>query len=173
MHTLLHSSCRRLGPRPAPAQRSAASTSTSAIAIGQTKHSTATAAPAVRNVMTAILETIPIVASVAASLGGDKRLPQRRHRCEQRVGFLYSRGGLNSRETKVPVYEYTCSACGEVFEQLIRSSGDERKVSCPKCGEKRVERKLSVIAAPRATAAKPPPGPCGSCSGDAGSCPFK
>ena len=72
----------------------------------------------------------------------------------------------------MPVYEYVCAACGQAFEQLIRSKADERKLTCPKCGGKHIERQLSVIATPRAAAAKPTPGPCGACE-NSGSCPYK
>ncbi|MFH1748579.1 MAG: FmdB family zinc ribbon protein [Planctomycetota bacterium] len=74
----------------------------------------------------------------------------------------------------VPIYEYNCKTCGEQFEQLIRSQSEERGVCCPACGEQQVERKLSVIATPRA-AAKPPPstGPCGQCCQPDGGCPYQ
>jgi len=76
-------------------------------------------------------------------------------------------------EMVVPIYEYTCTACGTPFEQLIRSSRDERELTCPKCGGKQVERQLSVIAAPRAKAAAPPAGPCGQCCSPDGGCPYQ
>lgn len=44
----------------------------------------------------------------------------------------------------MPVYEYQCSDCGLVFEELVRSS-DER-IACPRCGSEKTERRISLIA---------------------------
>lgn len=44
----------------------------------------------------------------------------------------------------MPLYEYTCSACQQQFEVLVR--GDERP-ACPECGGTRLEKLLSVPAA--------------------------
>ena len=32
----------------------------------------------------------------------------------------------------MPMYEYRCNKCGEIFEELV--SSDDEKVPCPKCG---------------------------------------
>lgn len=34
----------------------------------------------------------------------------------------------------MPLYEYECPACGQVFEEL-RRAGDTTAAACPKCGE--------------------------------------
>lgn len=74
----------------------------------------------------------------------------------------------------MPIYEYTCSACGHGFEQLIRSQDEERGLRCPSCGKKKVDRQFSVIAAPRAAAEKPlPQAGCGRCGDPNGACPFQ
>jgi putative FmdB family regulatory protein len=44
----------------------------------------------------------------------------------------------------VPIYEYTCPACKEPFEELVRSF--DAPVACPACGEPDAERRLSVFA---------------------------
>ncbi len=75
----------------------------------------------------------------------------------------------------MPVYEYTCRVCDREFEHFHRSVGDTAVPRCPSCGGTRVDRKLSVFAAPQGT-----PKPCEataarSCSGccDASkSCPI-
>lgn len=72
----------------------------------------------------------------------------------------------------MPIYEYVCRQCGAEFEELIRSAGDEKKLRCEKCDGSKVERKLSVPAAPHA-AASAPPSPCGGCGTEPGSCPFQ
>ncbi|MBN2474367.1 MAG: zinc ribbon domain-containing protein [Pirellulales bacterium] len=44
----------------------------------------------------------------------------------------------------MPIYEYTCKACGHEFEQLIR--GDQ-EAACPSCGKVRLDKRFSVPAA--------------------------
>lgn len=46
----------------------------------------------------------------------------------------------------MPLYEYQCKSCDQVVEVLVRSEKDTGK--CPSCGETRLERLLSVPAAP-------------------------
>jgi len=45
----------------------------------------------------------------------------------------------------MPIFEYTCPNCGEAFEKIILNRSQPPPV-CPKCGFKRVDRKLSVFA---------------------------
>ena len=54
----------------------------------------------------------------------------------------------------MPIYEYTCPACDHLFEELVRSEREARQVACPKCGQRQVQRRLSVFAA-HAAAPKP------------------
>lgn len=76
----------------------------------------------------------------------------------------------------MPIYEYTCDACGEAFEVLVSSSGV--KSACPKCGSKKISRQFSTFAAhsgasiPCKSGACPGGGlsPSGGCGG--GKCPF-
>jgi putative FmdB family regulatory protein len=42
----------------------------------------------------------------------------------------------------MPIYEYTCSACSRLFEQLVMSRTEE--VACPGCGSSQVEKAMSV-----------------------------
>ncbi|MBI2825563.1 MAG: zinc ribbon domain-containing protein [Planctomycetia bacterium] len=44
----------------------------------------------------------------------------------------------------MPLYEYSCQACGDRFELLVRSA---EKPACPECGSARLERHLGVPAA--------------------------
>ncbi len=46
----------------------------------------------------------------------------------------------------MPIFEYTCPACGENFERLVRSH-DTPPPSCPKCGSAKVEKQFSVFGA--------------------------
>jgi putative FmdB family regulatory protein len=67
----------------------------------------------------------------------------------------------------MPIYDYRCSACDAEFEQLVRS---DTRVSCPKCGGRKLERQMSLTARP-ATGGKPAdfsrigPPPGGGCCG--------
>ncbi|HET8592996.1 MAG TPA: zinc ribbon domain-containing protein [Solirubrobacterales bacterium] len=58
------------------------------------------------------------------------------------IGRNYHRG--------VPIYEFACQSCGHRFEELIGShvGRSENDVSCPACGERRIERLFSSSYAP-------------------------
>ncbi len=43
----------------------------------------------------------------------------------------------------MPIHEYECSACGNVFERLQRLS-DADPVGCPRCGKPRLHRRISA-----------------------------
>jgi len=48
----------------------------------------------------------------------------------------------------MPLYEFTCRGCGTEFEELCTSAEVEAgEVTCPECGKKKAEKKLSVFAA--------------------------
>ncbi|MCD6569149.1 MAG: zinc ribbon domain-containing protein [Deltaproteobacteria bacterium] len=61
----------------------------------------------------------------------------------------------------MPIYEYECKDCGEIFEALVYLSSNTELV-CPKCGSKSVSKKISKIAA-RSNC-----GSCSSCSSSSG-----
>jgi putative FmdB family regulatory protein len=46
----------------------------------------------------------------------------------------------------MPLYEFDCPACGQPFEELVRSSEAVKDVICPSCGSHQVKRKLSLFA---------------------------
>lgn len=56
----------------------------------------------------------------------------------------------------MPIYEYICLGCGQLFEKLQKSM-DEPAPACTACGSADVRRELSAFAAPAHTAA---PGGC-------------
>ncbi len=77
----------------------------------------------------------------------------------------------------MPIYEYSCSACEEDFEELVFSS--TATVPCPECGSEDVARKVSVFAfkstgseRPSASSASSGCSGCssGSCSGGCSGC---
>lgn len=49
----------------------------------------------------------------------------------------------------MPLYEYTCRACHADFEMLTASSRrDAPETACPRCGQTKVARKISLTAHP-------------------------
>ncbi|HEY2413978.1 MAG TPA: zinc ribbon domain-containing protein [Pirellulaceae bacterium] len=63
----------------------------------------------------------------------------------------------------MPLYEYHCISCSSDFELLVRSN---EKPHCPECDSPRLEKLLSVPAAPQGSANDLPicrPAPSGGC----------
>jgi putative FmdB family regulatory protein len=75
----------------------------------------------------------------------------------------------------MPIYEYKCSKCEHEFEQLVKSMDHKEAITCPGCGSRKVEKRLSVFAAQGGSPAAAPPGPtgCQGCGQAGGSCPFR
>ena len=46
----------------------------------------------------------------------------------------------------MPLYEYRCEACGEMFAKLQKMGATEEGVGCPKCGADDVRRQISSCA---------------------------
>jgi len=46
----------------------------------------------------------------------------------------------------MPIFEYRCQKCHEVFESLQLSRTTEEDTECPQCGSKRTERLISSFA---------------------------
>jgi len=45
----------------------------------------------------------------------------------------------------MPMYDYRCKNCDEVFEELVISSiAPDEEIKCPKCGQNKSERLLSA-----------------------------
>jgi putative FmdB family regulatory protein len=64
----------------------------------------------------------------------------------------------------MPIYEFHCEKCGADSEVLVRSSRWQG-TPCPKCGAKRLTKKLSVFASSVAGQTQD-----ASCSGNPRSC---
>jgi putative FmdB family regulatory protein len=47
----------------------------------------------------------------------------------------------------MPLYEYECPSCGHPFEKLVSFAKADKLQACPSCGNDRVEKKISRIAA--------------------------
>jgi putative FmdB family regulatory protein len=46
----------------------------------------------------------------------------------------------------MPLYEYLCESCGHRFEVLQRMGDGAKGLTCPKCGESKVEKQFSTFA---------------------------
>ncbi len=46
----------------------------------------------------------------------------------------------------MPIYEFCCKKCKNIFETLIFSAEKEKNPSCPKCKAKTTEKIMSVVA---------------------------
>jgi len=64
----------------------------------------------------------------------------------------------------MPIYEYSCSACGYAFDYLARTFSDKPE-KCPACGAKKLGKQFSTFA-PAVAAPKQ----CGVCA-NASACP--
>lgn len=61
----------------------------------------------------------------------------------------------------MPIYEYRCRDCDEVFQRLQPVGGTSKDVRCPTCSGRRVERLLSSFASSSSSAGGGPAGGCG------------
>jgi putative FmdB family regulatory protein len=48
----------------------------------------------------------------------------------------------------MPIYEYMCNKCGNIFSILVMSSSQGKKLSCPSCGAADVVKKVSTFCSP-------------------------
>lgn len=46
----------------------------------------------------------------------------------------------------MPLYEFSCRACGAKFDMLRRLSDKDEEVVCPECGEKQADRQISTTS---------------------------
>jgi len=68
----------------------------------------------------------------------------------------------------MPIYEFKCKKCGNIFETLFYSLQEKRQVACPACGAKKTERVMSTFGG-KSGSSPSVAGSASSCS--AKSCP--
>ncbi|MDD2218935.1 MAG: zinc ribbon domain-containing protein [Desulfoplanes sp.] len=63
----------------------------------------------------------------------------------------------------MPIFEFTCKDCGEIFEEIV-SRSSQQAIRCPKCGSRKVQKLLSrtVVSSPGTS---PGTSSCGSAGG--------
>src|SRR5215218_8181780 len=71
---------------------------------------------------------------------------------------------VNCGGSSMPLFEYSCEACGREFEAFVTS---QRTPSCPDCHGERLAKHLSSpgmvgVSAPRSAASPQPSGGCGA-----------
>jgi len=46
---------------------------------------------------------------------------------------------------QMPIYEFKCKKCGNIFETLFYSMQEKRQVACPACQSKKTARLMSMF----------------------------
>lgn len=46
----------------------------------------------------------------------------------------------------MPIYEYACRRCKKEFQTLVMGPADEAALSCPTCGNRKLDRLISRVA---------------------------
>jgi putative FmdB family regulatory protein len=67
----------------------------------------------------------------------------------------------------MPMYEYRCEACGQLFEELRRLQDADAEAACPKCESTRAPR---VMSATNHVSSGAPAGGCPMRSGAVAGC---
>lgn len=49
----------------------------------------------------------------------------------------------NKGEMEMPIFEFRCLECGDIFEKLFLNSNEKADIECPECGAGSFERVLS------------------------------
>ena len=65
----------------------------------------------------------------------------------------------------MPIYEYECQDCKEIFETLVTSASSEEEISCSKCGStdtKKIMSSGNIRSGSGVSLPSAPPAGCGS-----------
>ena len=61
----------------------------------------------------------------------------------------------------MPIYEYRCRKCGEVFERIQKVDEGGDRLSCPYCGAQKPEKVLSSFSSSKGSELTSSCGPAG------------
>jgi putative FmdB family regulatory protein len=70
----------------------------------------------------------------------------------------------------MPIYEFICQECRNIFELLALSSGDLIEIKCPNCNSENLERVMSKVNVVSGSSSKNSPNPIVNRSCASGSC---
>ena len=70
----------------------------------------------------------------------------------------------------MPLYEFECQRCRQVFEELVRAGSAGEALRCPSCGEQDVRKKMSTFAGRMGQGKAPERPPCADGACCTGSC---
>ena len=65
---------------------------------------------------------------------------------------------------KMPIYEYRCRKCGQVFERIQKVNEGGDNLTCPHCGKKKPEKILSSFSSSKGSESSSSCGPSGGAS---------
>jgi putative FmdB family regulatory protein len=65
------------------------------------------------------------------------------------------------KENTMPIYEYRCRKCGEVFERFLKVNERGDSLTCPYCGEHKPEKILSRFSSSKGSESSSSCGPAG------------
>ena len=73
----------------------------------------------------------------------------------------------------MPIFEYRCERCGQVFDHLARTAADKPE-KCPQCGAKRLKKQFASFSASVGASGKTScsTGSCPVPTCSTGTCPF-
>ncbi|MBM4307087.1 MAG: zinc ribbon domain-containing protein [Deltaproteobacteria bacterium] len=62
----------------------------------------------------------------------------------------------------MPIYEYRCQKCGEIFEKIQKVNEGAESIACPYCGEWEPEKLLSPFSSSKGPRSSGSTSSCGS-----------
>jgi putative FmdB family regulatory protein len=65
------------------------------------------------------------------------------------------------KELNMPIYEYRCKKCGEVFERFMKVNEKGGSLTCPYCGGRKAEKVLSSFSSSKGSESASSCGPTG------------
>jgi len=70
---------------------------------------------------------------------------------DRQIAEAYSKGEMIVEDITMPIYEFECKNCGNIFEYLCLKSSDKEQACCPLCGRKDTNVLLSAFSSMSST----------------------